>query len=135
VAKPDPKSLQLTPAERQAEQRDKQLVEAVKAFNQGKPNPGLPAGAVQVNPLEYWASLGNLGKVKLELQKGVNVNARGENGYTALHAAAQNGHIEVVRLLLSHNADRAAKLDGGDTPAELAKRAGHNDVVKVLEAK
>src|SRR5262249_4020780 len=74
----------------------------------GKAEPRVASRRDAVSSLEYWASLGNLGKVKLELQKGADVNARGANGYTALHAAAQDGHVEVVRLLLSHNADRKA---------------------------
>ena len=31
-----------------------------------------------------------------------------QDGYTALHSACSNGHVEVVKLLISNNADVAA---------------------------
>jgi hypothetical protein len=89
----------------------------------------------QVSGLEYWSSQGNVRKVKLELDQGGDVNAKGENGYTALHAAAENGRTEVVRLLLLKGADTAAQLDSGETPLVLARMGNHNTVVRLLEGK
>jgi hypothetical protein len=85
--------------------------------------------------LEYWSSLGNVRKVRLELQRGVDVNERGENGYTPLHAAAENGHAEVVRLLLGRGADKTAQLDSGETALALARAGKHAAIVQLLEGK
>ncbi|MBL8797008.1 MAG: ankyrin repeat domain-containing protein [Planctomycetia bacterium] len=131
----DPKSMELTPEEKRAEERDKQFVEMVKQFNQGKPDPGLPPGAIPVSGLEAWASLGNVGKVKLELQKGADINAKFANGATALHEAALNGHVELVRFLLANGADRTLTDGVGATPLELARKAGQDEIVKLLESK
>ena len=35
-------------------------------------------------------------------------------GYTALHRACYNGHVEVVKLLMSNNADISATNDVSD---------------------
>jgi ankyrin repeat protein len=70
--------------------------------------------------------------VKLALQKNPDVNHADADGYTALHAAAENGHAEVVKLLLAKGADRTKRATG-KTPADLAK--AHPEVLKLLAAK
>ncbi|RCS44033.1 ankyrin repeat domain-containing protein [Bremerella cremea] len=70
--------------------------------------------------LEYWASLGNTDKVRELIGSGCDVNERGDNGYTALHAAVLNRQVDVVRLLLERGADIHAKLDSGQTPEDFA---------------
>ena len=103
----DPK-LALTEKERRAEDTDQAMMKAARDANKslGTPNASLPEGAIAVDELTYWASLGNVGKVKLALQKNSDVNHADADGYTALHAAAENGHVEVVKLLLAKGADR-----------------------------
>ncbi|KAK6495311.1 hypothetical protein TWF481_003336 [Arthrobotrys musiformis] len=45
------------------------------------------------------------------------VNAKDENGYTPLHAAASYGHLDLLRLLInSHGGDVNLRDDDGDTP-------------------
>ena len=39
--------------------------------------------------------------VEILLNAGANVNLQDSNGYTALHAAAQNRHFKIVELLLA----------------------------------
>ena len=51
-----------------------------------------------------FCSSGHLEVVKLLLDKGPNVGVATNNGWTPLHAAAQNGHLEVVMLLLDTGA-------------------------------
>ena len=47
--------------------------------------------------------------VKLLLDRGPNVNAKGPDGYTALMEAARYGRFEITELLLERGADAAAK--------------------------
>ncbi len=61
-------------------------------------------------------------------------------GWTPLHAAAQNGHINVVKLLLTKGATvDAAMSDAGQstgwTPLHVAAQQGHINVVNLLLTK
>ena len=51
---------------------------------------------------------------------GVNKEAKGAHGATALHLAADNGHVEAIKLLVQMGADKEAKTDGGATALHLA---------------
>ncbi|KAI0375287.1 ankyrin [Pilatotrama ljubarskyi] len=62
----------------------------------------------------------------------VDVNARDENGYTALHLAADRGHADMVRVLLERGADRGVKDEDEYTAKELAEIAGHDEIVHLL---
>ena len=53
-------------------------------------------------------------------------------GWTALHYASINGHLQIVSLLLDHEAYIDALSPNGTTPLMLAARAGHIHVVKLL---
>jgi len=55
-------------------------------------------------------------------------------GDTPLHAAANNGHVEVVDLLLKSLADPSAQNDMGQTPLVCASMQGHDKVVSRLLA-
>jgi ankyrin repeat protein len=57
------------------------------------------------------AETGNAAAVELMLDLGFPIDARGEDGGTALHAAAYHGSAEVVRLLVR----RGAHLDARDS--------------------
>jgi ankyrin repeat protein len=67
------------------------------------------------------------------LDGGADVNAARGDGLTALHAAAERGHLDVAKLLIS----AGAELDAGTrigryTPLHLAGRGGHGRVVGAL---
>jgi len=55
-------------------------------------------------------------------------------GMTALHLAAENGHIDMVKTLLNHDAEVDAKNEMGATPLFYAAGNGYPDVVKLLLA-
>ncbi|HEX8915106.1 MAG TPA: ankyrin repeat domain-containing protein [Humisphaera sp.] len=80
-------------------------------------------GITPATPVEYWASLGNLNMLDRAVAAGADVNAPGADGYTALHAAAENGHLAVVSPLLDRGADPRARVVNGQTSAELAELA------------
>jgi cytohesin len=83
-------------------------------------------------PLVLAAHYGHLGVARLLIERGVNVNATGDNGNTALHDAADQGHAEVVALLLREGAHANSRSDEGVTPLMWACNSGHLGAVKVF---
>ena len=69
------------------------------------------------------AKRGTTEEVRRLLDAGADVNARGDDGVTALHEAAYYGPADVVQLLIDHGADVNARvvkgLTKGDTPPAL----------------
>jgi len=55
-----------------------------------------------------------------------------KEGYTPLHKASQNGHVEVVGLLISLGADVHKKSFANYTALHFASQYGHIEVVKIL---
>jgi ankyrin repeat protein len=70
--------------------------------------------------------------VRLLLDRGADVAAKTEYGWTALHWAAESGHEAVMRLLLDQGADIAAKDERGRTALHWAAENGHEAVVRLL---
>jgi tetratricopeptide (TPR) repeat protein len=82
--------------------------------------------------LAYAARNGYGAMVALLLDRGAEVNAASENGWTALSWAASRGHTEIVRELLDRGAHVNPVADEAWTPWMLAARGGHADAVEVL---
>ena len=86
-------------------------------------------GTAFAGPIHDAAKTGDLAGVQAELDKGVDVNAKGEKyGMTPLHWVALKGHIEVAELLIANGADVNAKRDGGITPLDNTTRENEFDV-------
>lgn len=60
------------------------------------------------------------------------LNARDDEGETALMEAAEEGHLEVVRWLLSQGARVDLQDDDGETALMEAAEEGHEDMVRLL---
>jgi ankyrin repeat protein len=78
------------------------------------------------------ANAGNLIVVNDIIKKGADVNARGDDGGTALMLASQDGHTDVAKLLIEKGADVNARKNDGVTILILASQDGHTDVAKLL---
>ena len=81
------------------------------------------------------AGTGNLEGVRLFVEAGVSrVNVKYSTGVTALHLAAQNGHLAVVQYLVLRGADIEALLvEHNLTPVVLAQQHGQTAVVEYLQ--
>jgi ankyrin repeat protein len=75
---------------------------------------------------------GAMDVARLLLERGADVNARDDDGDTALYWASRNGHEELVALLLSHGADVINKGMGDWTALMTASDWGHLGVVRML---
>lgn len=72
---------------------------------------------------------GNAKEVEGYLDRGVNIDSK-ENGNTALHYAAQNGHKEVVKLLLLRNANSFLYNNEGRSSYDIAKNKETKEIIK-----
>ncbi len=82
----------------------------------------------------FVSSKGNLVVARLLIKKGADVNAKNNDGETALMLASLNGNFEAANLLIEKGADVNAKSNKGKTAleysfldtrmAELLRKAG-----------
>ena len=65
-------------------------------------------------------------------QKRCPVNVAGSLGYTALHRAAEGGHVKVIRELIARGVSANVQANHGCTPLHLAAAAGKLEAVHEL---
>ena len=61
-------------------------------------------------------------------------NPRDNNGVTALHNAAENGHLEVCKIILVNTAFKIPAARDGYTPLHLAVKNGHLEICEIMVA-
>ena len=83
-------------------------------------------------PLAYAAYNGHLEIVDYLLKRGAEINAKTQNGSTALFFAARFGHIEVVKLLLRNKADATVANENGETAVDWALKSDNTDIEALL---
>lgn len=83
------------------------------------------------NALHVVVRSGNLAAAKALIEAGIDVNKRGDLGYTPLHVACMNGNLEMVKLLVSKRADLFA-LSEGVPPFTTARLAGEDAICDFL---
>ena len=75
---------------------------------------------------------GKIDDVKQLLDHGAHVNAKDENGYTALTQAATIGSADIAKVLIDHGAD-ANEIDNDDVTVLMhALKSDHFEVVDLL---
>jgi len=65
----------------------------------------------------------------------VDVNAKDNYGFTALHYASQSGLKKCVEYLLAHGADPCVENKKGLVPSDLARLKGYHEIASFLESK
>jgi ankyrin repeat protein len=70
--------------------------------------------------------------VKFLFDKGADVNAKNDSGYTALMYSSEKGRLEIVKFLVSKGADVNAKDNSGNTPLMYSVKEGQFKVIKFL---
>jgi ankyrin repeat protein len=79
------------------------------------------------------AESGDVETILLCFSKGVDVDERDRHhDKTALHWAAENGHIEITQLLLDWGGDLTLQDRYGETPLHYAADSGHEEIIKVM---
>lgn len=81
------------------------------------------------SPLMIASLKGDLELAKRLIERGADVN---KPGWTPLHYAATNGHLEVMELLLDNYAYIDAASPNGTTPLMMAAHYGTAEAVKLL---
>ena len=88
-----------------------------------------------VGALIQAADDGDVARVRQLAAQGADVNQRDGDGWTALHVAAQNGHVEVTSALITLGVNKEAQLPtNGWRPLHVAAVYGQVEVIKTLVA-
>ena len=83
-------------------------------------------------PLIYAAYNGHADIADYLLKHGAKVDAKTENGSTALFFAARFGHIEVIKLLLNNDSDPTIANENGDTAVDWAMKNENSNIESLL---
>jgi ankyrin repeat protein len=83
-------------------------------------------------PIQSAAAAGHEKIVRMLLQLGADPNIREGNGYTPLHAAAQNKDIDMIHTLIYGGADLTLVGKDGKTPLDIAVEAGDKETIALL---
>jgi ankyrin repeat protein len=89
---------------------------------------------MSLRPLHSAAVSRSLKIVKMLVDRGADINARQQGGWTPLHAAAFNGDLPMCEFLVAHGADIFLKSDDGKTSHDVAAEKGHGSVADWLRS-
>ncbi|KAI2632320.1 hypothetical protein GGR54DRAFT_583057 [Hypoxylon sp. NC1633] len=89
---------------------------------------------IRLVPLEEAAALGNWYTVNYLLTRGADPNYRDRDGWSAIHWAAEEGHLRIVRLLLETGANANTISSYGTSPLHCAANGGHEQIMLGCES-
>jgi ankyrin repeat protein len=72
--------------------------------------------------------------VKTAINEYDDLDELDEDGNTALHLAAERGHLEIVKLLAEHGADHQVRNAQGQTATDVAASKANKAVVEYLSS-
>ena len=75
---------------------------------------------------------GDYEAAKFLVENGININQKGEHGFTPLHEACSFGRKDIAKLLLEHGANTYARTEG-DLPFTTARLGGHDEICELLK--
>jgi ankyrin repeat protein len=105
---------------------------ALWLIEQGANVNAVAKNTMKIAPIHATATHGNLTILRALLEKGAEVNAEQEGGYTAVHQAAHRNNVPMAQLLLTFGADPHQPDVKGQSAPQLAKVEGNDEVAAVL---
>lgn len=88
---------------------------------------------IQGDEFHKAAAQNNSNYIRQCLTAEVVIDTQEGNGWTALHSAARQGHIDIINMLLEHGANPAIKDKNGRTPLDHAILAKQAKVIAILK--
>ncbi|QNP47837.1 ankyrin repeat domain-containing protein [Diaphorobacter aerolatus] len=85
-------------------------------------------------PLNYAAARGDIKSVYELIERGVDVNSRGDMQETPLHEATTAESIEIVSALLNAGASKNIKNEFGKTPLDLAIQTNNKKIIELIRS-
>jgi ankyrin repeat protein len=77
--------------------------------------------------------VGNIDRVRRAVEAmGEDVNFVDADGYTPLHAAAENERVAIVEYLLKKGANRLVRDRIGNTPLDYARIKANDEIIELL---
>jgi ankyrin repeat protein len=87
-----------------------------------------------ITPLIQAAAFGRTNIARTLIAHGASVNAADQEGWTALHKAAANKHLDIIRMLRAGNADPYAEHGKtGATPMSIANASKDAEVIAAVK--
>ncbi|KAM1040494.1 hypothetical protein TB2_029335 [Malus domestica] len=96
----------------------------------------MSAAASNGRDLHGWTALhkacfkGKIEVIRTLLEKGVDVNVKDEDGYIALHCAAESGHTNVIKI--KKGVDVEDQTNKGVTALQIAESLHYVGITKIL---
>lgn len=118
--------------EKLAHLADEMMQSVVFSENKGK-NGATEKKTVQLSLIDACYD-GDMARLESLLDAGIDINARNNDGVTALAYASDRGHTDIVKKLLANNADANVRSNIGSTPLMNAAYTGHVKIVNLLIA-
>jgi len=106
---------------------------AVLLLERGADPEAVSRNGMELRAIHSAAASRSMEIMELLLARGVNVHAAQHGGWTALHAAVNNGDHAMARVLLTAGANPVQENDFEQTPLDLAREKGDEALLRLLQ--